>query len=385
LAYHHIRSLIYRPALIANLGDRGSSAVVAVGDACKHIVQIVQLLDERKLSFSLCLNRNDFLVQAGFGLLYQVQDLDRDGKLMKECNRLVCAVIEMLERGLAAGAVEFRRIGCSMISIPRVEQIPMPTISRHNSEGDMRAPMDTFRATQKSLKAIAARLSPAAAKLKEPRRATLPAVSPSMGVHANPSSTSLSSIRSEPAHSEPTLSGTSHRSSLSVFAKRRASNAIRPNPNIDFLSFGVDPLANYPANGNGANGDGCGKAEVSPADWERLLSSLDNGHTNIYDTIYGGTPADALLDCPPLSAGVETNQTWSPNFWNWSSYAPEAPPQSVLSFSDESLTSGEEFANCGDFTSASGNDRIFQSIMIPDMSAPNNGMGMAGMDGNFGL
>lgn len=345
----------------------------------------MQLLDERKLSFSLGLNRNDFLVQAGFGLLYQIINLDRDGKLIKDCNRLVCSVIDMLERGSAPGAVEFRRVGCSMISVPRVEQIPTPTISRHNSEGGMGAPMDTFRATQKSLKAIAARLSPAMKHgqphTKEPRRATLPALSPSMGAHANPSSTSLCSIRSEPgaARSEPTLSPTSHRNSMSVYTKRRASNVLRQNPNADLLSMGPDPLANYQLNHNG-----CGKTEVSPADWERLLSSLDNGQTTIYDTIYGGTPADALLDCPPLSAGAETNLTWSPGVWNWGNYADQAPPQSVLSFSDESLTSGEEFANCGDYTSA-GTERLYQSIMIPDMNTPNSGIGLAGMDGNFGL
>jgi len=249
----------------------------------------------------------------------------------------------------------------------------------------MGAPMDSFRATQKSLKAIAARFSPSAVKaqrhdLKEPRRATLPAISPSMGIHANPSSSSLSSIRSESAitRSEPTLSPLTHRTPLSLYTKRRASNALRQNPNIDYLSFGPDPLANYPFAPNTI-----GKSEVSPADWERLLSNLDNGQTNIYDTIYGGPPADALLDCPPLSAGAETNLTWSPNVWNWGSYNDQAPPpQSVLSFSDESLTSGEEFPNCADYGNGStpGHDRMYQGIMIPDIS-----QALSGMDGNFGL
>ncbi|ORY13188.1 transcriptional activator protein-like protein acu-15 [Clohesyomyces aquaticus] len=389
LAYHQIRSLVYRPAVVANLGDKSSSATVALGDACKHIVQIVQLLDERKLSFSFCLNRNEVLVQSGFGLLFHTLNLDRDGKLIKDSHRLVCSVIEMLEAGSAAGHVEFRRLGCSMITIPRAEQIPLPSISRHNSEGAMRAPLDTFRATQKSLKAIAARFSPAAVKARqesnEPRRATLPHISSSVGHHANQSSASLHSIRSEPgARSEPTLSPMSHRSSLdrsslAMFSKRRGSNAIRQNPNIDYLSFGPDPLANYPL------GTMNGK-EVSASDWERLLSSLDNGQTNIYDTIYGGPPADALLDCPPLSAGAETNLTWSPNVWNWSGgYTQDAPPQSVLSFSDESLTSGEEFANCTGDYSTPGNDRVYQGIMIPDMNTPNSGIGLAGLDGNFGL
>ncbi|KAJ4305824.1 DNA-binding transcription factor cat8 [Kalmusia sp. IMI 367209] len=389
LAYHHIRSLIYRPVVVANLGDKGSSAMVAVGDSCKHIVQIVQLLDERKLSFSFCLNRNEVLVQAGFGLLFQTLNLDRDGKLIKDCNRLSCTVMDMLEHGSAAGAHEFRRVGCSMIAIPRMEQMPTPMLSRHNSEGTMGAPMDRFRATQKSLKAIAARFSPNTMKAhlqeaKEPRRATLPTISPTMGTHNNQSTTSLSSIRSEPHNprSEPTLSPLSHRASFSAHPKRRSSHLMRQNPNIDFLSFGPDPLANYNMANHTIN-----KADVSPSDWERLLSSLDNGQTNIYDSIYGGPPADALLDTIPLSAGAESNLTWSPNMWNWGSCNDQAPPpQSVLSFSDESLTSGEEFANSvGDYGSTPGSDKIYQGIMIPNLSAQDTTIGLAGLDGNFGL
>ncbi|KAF2278793.1 C6 transcription factor FacB [Westerdykella ornata] len=387
MVYYHIRSLIYRPALIANLGDKASSAVVAVGDACKHIIQIVELLDERKLSFSLCLNRNDFLIQAGFGILYQAISLDRDGKLMKECNRLICTVIEMLEHGSAPGASKFRHIGCSLMSMPRGQHGPIPALSRHNSESAMAAPIDAFRATQKSLKAIAARLSPNTAKAarpntKEPRRATLPNLSPAMGIHANASLTSLSSIRSEPpAQSEPTLSPLSHRSSFSVHTNRRPStNALRQNQNVDFLSFGQDPLTNY---GFSA---GFVKNEVSPADWERLLGSLDSGQTNIYDTIYGGTPADALIDCPPLSAGAETNLTWSPESWGWSNPVEQATTQSVLSFSDDSLaSSGEEFGSCADFASTSSNDRIYQGIMIPDMSTPTTNIGLAGFDPKFAM
>ncbi|KAH7068067.1 fungal-specific transcription factor domain-containing protein [Paraphoma chrysanthemicola] len=385
LAYHHVRSLIYRPVVAANLGDRGSSAVVAVGDACKHIIQIVQLLDERKLSLSFCLNRNEILVQAGFGLLFQTLDLARDGKLIKDCNRLVCSVMDMLESGNAAGYTDFRRIGCTLVAVPRVEQMAAPSLSRHNSESSMGAPSDTFRATQKTLKAIAARFSPGALKNgrqepQEPRRATLPAISPSMGVHGNQSSSSLSSIRSEPpvARSEPTLSPMSHRASFSMSNKRRPSPQTFQQRNIDFLSFANDPLASYALSANGGV-----KSEVSSSDWERLLSSLDNGQTNIYDTIYGGPPADALLDMTPLSAPADNNATWSPNTWNWNAYNEQNPPQSVLSFSDESLTSGEEFSsNPYEMGSTPGSDRLYSGIMIPDMSTPT---GFSGLDGNFGL
>ncbi|KAK7185272.1 hypothetical protein DPSP01_000917 [Paraphaeosphaeria sporulosa] len=390
LAYNHIRSLIYRPVVVANLGDRGSSAMVAVGDASKHIVQIVQLLDERKLSFSFCLNKNEVLVQAGFGLLYQTLDLDRDGKLIKDCNRLSCTVMDMLDNGTAAGAHEFRRVGCSMIAIPRVvDSMPTPILSRHNSEGTMAAPMERFRATQKTLKAIAARFSPGQLKANlqsaasEPRRATLPTISPSVGAHASQSSTSLSSIRSEPYHqAEQTLSPLSHRASFS-HAKRRPSHLYQSqNRNIDFLSFGPDPLASYHMPHHTIN-----KADVSPSDWERLLSSLDNGQTNIYDSIYGGPPADALLDSMPLSAGAESTRTWSPNMWNMAYNEQAPPPQSVLSFSDESLTSGEEFANSvGDYGSTPGSDNFknYQGIVIPNLNAQDS-LALSGLDGNFGL
>lgn len=356
--------------------------MVAVGDACKHIVQIVQLLDERKLSFSFCLNRNEVLVQAGFGLLFQTLNLAREGKLIKDCNRLVCTVMDLLERGSAAGSNEFRRIGCSMITVPRAAA---PTLSRHNSEGSMGAPMDTLRATQKTLKAIAARFSPGAMKAGRPdahdgRRATLPTLSPHVGVHGNPSSTSLSSIRSEPhmARSEPTMSPpTNNRASFSMPNKRRPNPTSAAHRNIDFLSFNNDPLTNY------SLGPTTVKTEVSTSDWERLLGSLDGGQTNIYDNIYGGPAAEALLDVGgPRSTTTDSSASWSPDAWNWNSYGTEAPPQSVLSFSDESLTSGEDFSSNSWDSGTPGSDRMYAGIMIPDMSTPT---GLGGLDGNFGL
>lgn len=383
LAYYHIQALIHRPVVVADLGDKGSSALVAVGDACKHIVQIVQLLDERKLSFSFCLNRNEVLVQAGFGLLFQTLNLARDGKLIKDCNRLVCSVMDLLDCGRAPGAEEFRRIGCSMITVPRMGA---PTLSRHNSEGSMGAPMDTLRATQRTLKAIAARLSGTTKTGRndpqDARRATLPALSPNVGVHGNQSSTSLSSIRSEPhiARSEPNLSPPlQNRASFSMPNKRHPQ--VTPQPahrNIDFLSFNSEALHNF------SLGPATVKAEVSSSEWERLLGSLDGGQTNIYDNIYGGPAAEALLDVGSLTNAnaTDSSASWSPETWDWNSYGTTAPPQSVLSFSDESLTSGEEFSSNSWDSGTPSSDRMYAGIMIPDMNTPT---GMVGLDGNFGL
>ena len=346
------------------------------------MVQIFQLLDERKLSFAFCLNKNELLVQAGFGLLFQTLDLDQEGKLIKDCQRLVCSVIEMLERSGATGASEFRRVGCSMISD---KDSPSP-ISRNNSEGSMAAPQETFRATQKQLKAIASRFSPSVTKHahhdpKEPRRATPASLSLPFGHHSNQSSASISSIRSEPlsARSEPTDSPLTDRPSITTYTKTcKSSNSLRQSPNIDYLSFGPDLPPSYPFAINSS-----GNAEVSSIDWERFLSSIDNGQTNIYDTIYGGQPVDALIDVLPLSAGAESHLTWPPGVWGLGA-TDQQPPQSVLSFSDESLTSGEEFGNC-DYGSTGSSERIY-GIIIPELNSPDNGpIGLDGLDVNFGL
>ncbi len=356
--------------------------MVAVGDACKHIVQIVQLLDERKLSFSFCLNRNELLIQAGFGLLYQNLDLAKDGKLIKDCNRLVFSIMDLLDRGNASGLTEFKRIAYNMAAFPRTERMPAPTLSRHNSDGHKKAPTENVRVTSKSKEATASRFSPSAGRitrqeLQEPRRATLPTISPTTDVHAGLSSMSLAS-----PNSEPNFSPLSHRASFSTPNKRRLNHAVSysSHPNIDYLSFGTDPVI------------GCGiqpnlgyKKEVSGPDWERLLSSLDNGQTNIYDTIYGGPSAEALLDLGPLSASAESDVTWSSNLWNWgvSVEEPAPPPQSVLSLSDESLTSGDEFGSGScDYGPTHPNDRIYSGILIPGDVAPTR---LGGMNVNLGL
>jgi len=124
-----------------------------------------------------------------------------------------------------------------------------------------------------------------------------------------------------------------------------------------------------------------GKDNINNTDWERLLSSLDNGQTNIYDGIYGGPPIDALVGVPPLSNSVDANLVWSPDVWAISAEGlSAAAPQSVLSFSDESLTSGEEFP---DLTNCTSNES-YRGIMIPEMVADDR-FALPGLDGGFGL
>lgn len=63
--------------------------------------------------------------------------------------------------------------------------------------------------------------------------------------------------------------------------------------NLDYLSFSVESTP-PPSTSHSTSV----AIKPEPTDWERLLGSLDNGQTNIFDNIYGGPPAEALKDSP---------------------------------------------------------------------------------------
>jgi len=116
---------------------------------------------------------------------------------------------------------------------------------------------------------------------------------------------------------------------------------------------------------------------TGPTEWEVLLGSLDGGQTNLYDAIYGG---------PALSLDSSSYGDWSPDSgWEMSSLgmgefanAP-GPARSVLSFSEESLSSGEELSESG--LGLSRSDYSNNGLML------NNGENylVDGLDGTFGL
>ena len=82
-------------------------------------------------------------------------------------------------------------------------------------------------------------------------------------------------------------------------------------------------------------------AGVSNNEWEALLASMEGGMDNVYDAIYGGA---TVVNEPALASKTSD---WSPDSWDLSSFSlgdftASDAPQSVLSMSDESLSSGEE-------------------------------------------
>lgn len=365
------------------------TAKVVLASCSKHIVQILQLLTERSLSFAFCLNKNELLVGSGFGLLFQNLDLEGGSTMMKENQRLTFIIANMLDKQPSRASVEFRRISTAlaMQHVSKVQRevkkiVTPPVLSRHNSDGNLSG-QETMSSTQKHIRAIMSRFSSSSSMKQirpDERRATVPVISHGIG---SESRTSLSSIRSEPGHarSEPARSPGIQNTNLSKQGKQRPASVINASTNLDYLPLGSMITSAYPF---AAAMNTPGKASATTADWERLLGSLDNGQTNIYDGIYGGPAVEALTDggLPP----PDTNLVWSPAEWQFHAaggMGPPTVPQSVLSFSDESLTStGEELP---DLTQCVSNDS-YKGIWIPEMSPGSaDSFGIPGLDGGFGL
>ena len=385
LAYYYIRSLIHRPAVGSSLGSKASSSIMTLADSSKHIIQIIQLLEERRMSFTFCLNRNELLLLSGFSLLYQGVELDRQGKLMRDSQRLICSALSILERDSAHSGAEFRKIASSLMPMDRLPKTPsVPTAAststlRRKSDGSMPAPQATQRCARKQLQAIASRFSFGASTNARPRRlqdhnsrrATLPTITTDNLSQHTPHNNSQRSISS--ASSSPLPPRNDSRASTICPQQARLVSADEC-PNLDYLALGTDdatPTPSYPP--------AVARPAVPLTDWDRIFGCT-------LDTL--GTSSSA--DLPPASAG------WIDACWGLSgtdaltvsglaaAAAASANARSALSLSDES--SGEDLSGV-EFVGANGNaggggSGEYRGIMMPNV----DGFGeLAGLDGNFGL
>ena len=290
------------------------------------------------MSFSFCVNKNEVLLLAGFGLLFQVLMLDRKGKIIQDSQRLLCSAIEILERNAATGASDFKKVACAMISVDRfsknargLEEIG----GRRKSDGNMPAPKMASKSARK-LQAIASRFSSASipAVKQEPavgRRSTAPTLPTGIPIYARSNSNnSASSVVSDP---------------LAQYGPCKGANTVRSpqkmsTPNLDYLSFNDDPIIR-PHHMSSQTGktfrkldrerpESCAAVHQAQAPFDNLFAPHDL--LSSYTTPSPSTPFDWYSEIWNMSADLTVSQP--------------APAQSHLSFSEEDITSGEELSSC---------------------------------------
>ena len=346
-----------------------------MAEASKHIIQIVQLLEERSMSFSFCLNKNEMLTLCGLSLLYHGLDLKQEGKLIQDSNRLVAVVVKFLTNAKAPGAADFKRLAASMINLDN----QLKPASSRSTDNTMGAPPSTKPAVatlshtksntsppthQKHLHSQIRRHTSATmsesdllSQQEKLRRVTLP-----HAISQHPEAHQYHRTSTESARSETTIGNRDYRSSvppLRAMIKPRASKN-QNLPNLDYLSLSNTPAPSQPQSPGQARSSQVmqvshgsvvpttsysgPKTTAEPTEWEVLLGSFDD--RNLYDAIYGGGPGSANM---PAGAGSSNYSSWSPESWDYASapmgdFLNPATSQSVLSLSDDSLSSGEDLS-----------------------------------------
>ncbi len=335
---------------------------MALASSSKRIIQILQLLDERNLSFSFCVNKNELVTLSGFGLLFQALDLDQEGKLMKDSQRTICTVIDTLNRNSAPGASEFRRLGCSMIAIrPDLAQNIKPQL--HRSISAISTTSGASMSSQKQLQSLAARYT-----LATIGRQDQVCTSESRGASMSTFSTGLPKHRSgrKVDSPVPSASDSNLHSLFRSISKPEGSNSMpaltikgslhTPEiviPNLDYFSFDNDPPTSPEIKAPTTTGI---ENDPKTTDWEKILKSLGEGLDDDQGHVFDWPHRmESLLAYPKHDDPI-----WSPDAWELtidpSGHQSMPTAHSVISLSDESLTSGEEFSSVNGST---GSDHPF--------------------------
>ncbi|KAG8526786.1 uncharacterized protein KY384_008215 [Bacidia gigantensis] len=337
LAYHYIRTLIHRPLASCSICNHRSSSIVALGSSSKRIVQIVELLEERRLSFSFCLNKNHIMTMAGFGLLFQTLDFDRQGKLHQDSGRLLRSVVSTLDRNKAPGAAEFKKVVTATTKIDLEVKPAKPFVINRNqrpkSNGDMPAPKRKTKNLQRSH---------GSEGMIFHNTTTSPPIKPEVKDSRRFSTTSLpiydrnfnypSMLNLGPdflyTHPRPENVMGSH--------LRRPSESL---PNLDYLDFNNEPQTSSQTS-TGNTPKNCATTPMNSIhDFEQPQAApyLQPPQQDVFSY---------LSELPPSISEVPRSKPfeWCDDIWKTSL---DMNVPGATSFTEEELTSGEELSSCG--------------------------------------
>lgn len=394
--------------MTSSLGAKAAPALISVGESSKHIIQIMELLEERNMSFSFCLNKADTLILCGMVLLFQTMDLKQDSKLLKDNEKLINTVIKDADKANAPGIYDFKRVARMLITVDEPAPQSLPTPPRQSPDSSRSAGPPTQRASSaaatKGHSALGRHISASMSETdllmqqEKLRRMTMP----QHGQQGRLPPRSRGSFDG----SRPTLplSQRDHRLSLSQAQAAQAAMLARmstsPNAgtkqNMDFLQLSSQSQPSSPVQTRGPPHPSMTEAQqahlyaqlqksanVSPAEWEALLGSIDGGQLNVYDAIYGG-PGLALAETP-VSTTTTTTTAWSPESWDFSQFnlgdfsSGSGSSHSAISLSEDGLSSSDDLGSVGSMD--------FRNTLLPVTAGcgTTDGFVLDGLNGEFSL
>ncbi|KAJ6181023.1 hypothetical protein N7519_011484 [Penicillium mononematosum] len=325
LVYYFIRSLIHRPAVCYADETLRSASILALSDSAKHIIQILELLEERRLCLSVCINRKELIFFSGLGLLWQMLDVKNDSKLAKDSQKLLGTVMQYLQSESSAAAAEFGTLSNTLVSLDG---------GRHPSVGKQQ------HQEMKHLQALKSRLIACSTRDKQPptqpspqssRRNTISGATPPLVPQSlrSPSWSSLPLSQPDQLPAPLYLNDKGH-SPLDLPSDPRLSASLGyDHPRSMSCSTPSDPTA----------------SAITMADWEHLRRQrmrrrpgpvrLDRSR------IQSQTQRRLLVNHPQSDIHDLSPEAWSASSGDFV-HKPEHTAQSVLSYSSESMGSAEE-------------------------------------------
>ncbi|KAK4138050.1 hypothetical protein BT67DRAFT_416078 [Trichocladium antarcticum] len=381
LAYYYTRTLIYRPAITSNLGPKAAPALIAASESSKKIIQIIQLLEERNMSFSFCLNKADTLILCGMVLLYQTMDLKHGSRVLRDNEKLANEVITIVDKAKAPGSYDFKRLAGMLITVDELPPQSLPTPPGQSQDTCM-----TGQRTHRGSPTVAHRGHPSlgrhlSASMSDTdllvQQEKLRRMTMTQHLHQN-----RMDLPPRPRNSfdsqRPTipLSQRDHRLSLSQAHAAQAAILSRlttsPNSsakqNMDYASVNSRSQPSSPVQARGPPHPSITQSQqahlyaqlqkgssVSTAEWEALLGSIEGGQLNVYDAIYGG-PGLAMAETPVSAATAPTTTggaPWSPESWDLAGFnlgdfgSGSGSSHSVVSLSEDGLSSTDDLVSVG--------------------------------------
>ena len=329
--------MIRRPGASSTVGHIASPSIISIADSSKHIIQIMQLLDERNLTFSFCMNKNELLTFCGLSLLYQGLDLKQEGKLMLDNKRLVVVVVHCLNKAQARGAADFTRLAASLFGLEKkglelVTQRPVTTpvnIKPAASRPPLKNP-----ATPNMKNGISMSEANITSRQEKLRRMTLPNLSTQRMHKPIPQgrrSFDLAGADSPVVKQEYTSPPRSYSGIVQPH-----SSVIKP-PQLDYLSLNPTPehsqpqspiLSRNPTSSIPSQRPNTSYQPLSTpsktsislqsTDWDPLISSLDIPTSTFYDSPFSAHPLSlSMTDSQPSSF-----DEWSPESWDVDALSP---------------------------------------------------------------
>ncbi|KAI9786697.1 MAG: hypothetical protein M1816_007838 [Peltula sp. TS41687] len=365
LVFHYIRILIYRPAIGSKIDPHSSSSVLTLADCARHIIQILQLLEDRKMSFAFCINRHELLVSSGLCMIFQALDLDQERGMIKDSQRLVSVAIEMMEHDLANAAPELRRIASAVMpTIGASRAMPPPRLASSTPPG-----RGKLKAAQGRLQSFASKFyrRPEGMLGERGRRSTTPTSFPNMSPTADVGAVARAPPMQQPG-GQPI-----HRIAVQQSMLQRMSpqmGAPMEAPNLDYLPFSTEPLSSDPELSAKLGGHYVDPVSVSMAEnpWEQpaRVSTKTRPTDSLYRSLTSGSSISTSMTAASMG--------WTPDMWSpgLQTVTPQPP---LLSYSDGSVTSLDDLSP--DLNSTA--HESYRGMILPS-SMGEDGYGLEGFD-----